>query len=190
MGKKLLYIIPGIVCLVLIWLILRYFGFNIDFKRDAIKFKYSYELYNGQKMDSGEEYKSISIDKHNKIEYLELDEVISKLQVGTSLIYLASPIDNINRLYVENIIKTTKESKLKVLYYFEVSNESTEYKKILTAISDETFTLPSLIAIKKGKIIGRYDITSDDISDEEFVNKINELINSVLKEDTVCDETC
>ena len=31
--------------------------------------------------------------------------------------------------------------------------------------------------IKKGKIIGRYDITSDDISNEDFVNKINELID-------------
>lgn len=190
MSKKLLYIIPGIICLVLICLILRYFGFNIDFKRDAIKFKHSYELYNGQKMDSGEEYKNVSIDKHSKIEYLELDEVISKLQAGTSLIYLASPTDNVNRLYVESIIKTTKESNLKTLYYFEVSSGSTEYKKISKTIDDETFVLPCLIAIKKGKIIGRYDITSDNISDEEFANKINELINSILKEDTVCDETC
>ena len=196
MSRKILYIIVGIISLVLISLILWHFSYTFNFKRDSVKFKNSYEAYNGLKNESGEAYKNITIAKDNKIKYLKFDELIQKLSVDTSLIYLASPTDMINRACVETIIDTIDKSKVETIYYYEISHSNEDYNNIIKILNIDELSLPNILIIKKGKLVDTLNtdfINDDNINDfdnNELIKSINDVLESLLKEDTICDETC
>ena len=196
MSKKVLYIVFGSISLVLISLILWHFSYTFNFKRDSVKFKNSYEAYNGLKSESGETYKSVSINKDNKIEYLSFGELEEKLKAGSSLIYLSSPTDVINRLCVETIIDVINGSKVEKLYYFEVSYGSETYENIVKLLDSKELALPNVLGIKKGKLVGSLNldfIDGDNIKNydsNELIKSLNDVIDSLFKEDTLCDETC
>ena len=185
MNKKLLYGITGAACIILIGLILWYFGLNFEISEDAKNFKTSYESYNGQKNETGESYIHVSIPKDNKVEYVDVDDAIKKMSSGDALLYLGSPTDNVNRKYVETIINAVDASKIEKLYYLEISSGSADYEKISDEIDDE-LTLPILFAIKSGKIEDSLKLEDQ----EEIKDDVNELISVVLTNPNVCDETC
>ena len=196
MNKKLLYVIAGIICIVLICIILWHFGYTFDFKRDAVKFKNSYEAYNGLKSESGEIYKSITINKDNKIDYIDLDDLVKKLNSDSALIYLASPTDKINRACVETIIEIVDSAEVEKLYYYEISSGSKEYEDLISTLDKEDLELPNILVVKKGKIINCLNldfITDDNIDnfdEKELTKSINDVILSYIKGPTLCDETC
>lgn len=193
MNKKLMYVIAGLISLVLISLILWHFSYTFNTKRDSVRFKNTYESYNNLKSDSGELYESISISKDNKIKYINFENLTTELNKGTSLIYLGYPTDAINRLCVQTIIDSINSSKVERLYYFEISKSSNDYKKILEILNMNELELPNILAIRKGELVGSlvFDFINEDAIDKDkLVKNINNVVASLLKEDTFCDDAC
>ena len=196
MSKKILYIVAGFISIVLICVILWHFGYTFNFKRDSVKFKNAYEAYNGLKSELGEVYKSVSIIKDNKIEYLDFDDLVKRLSSDSALIYLASPTEKINRACVESIIETIDSSKVETLYYYEVSSGSKDYERLISALNKKDIKLPNILAIKKGKLIDSLNLdfisgdNVDDFDKNDLIKSINDVIVSFLNGPSICDETC
>ena len=83
------------------------------------KFKKEYESLNG-KIDehSKKEYMSINIDEDNPFVYITVDEVINKLQKGTSVIYFGFPECPWCRNLVPVLIDAAKELGVDKIYYY------------------------------------------------------------------------
>ena len=134
---------------------------------DASKFKEEYENLNGKKNTNNKEYITMSIDKDNPFTYIEVDEVIDKLQKGTSVIYFGFPECPWCRNLVPVLIDAAKELNIETIYYYNavsirdkkelndngeiitVEKGTKEYKKIVDILYDY---LPSYSGLNDEKI--------------------------------------
>ena len=205
MNRKLirkLHIVGFLILLPLIALILWYSGFDYEgASHDEKIFKESYESYNLKKNENNEEYLKVNITKDNKIEYIDVDTAISKLNKGTSLIFMGSPKDSMSRAYVETIINTITELNVDKLYYLEISyEEEKDYSKLVSAVGENTLILPRIDAIRNGEVIGVIENIFEDGQDinkglneeqkKDLKNAIKVLVDDLNKNDNVCNEEC
>ena len=143
---------------------------------DGKKFKKEYEALNGKiDEDDGSNYLKLSIEKENKVTYLEFDELTDFMENRSGILYFGRPACPWCRDLVPALIEFVKEKDSNIYYYNietdrEENNEN--YKKILSKLSEylptDTVTqkeddpdfksdqkrvvLPQLFFLKYGKV--------------------------------------
>lgn len=180
-------VIVGIVLLLTI-------GTIFLIKKPENKFKKEYESLNGQKNESGKEYKKISISNDNPVVYSTYEEIFKVLD-GTGIIYFGFPECPWCRNAVPVLLDAAKETGLDKIYYLNnledrdilslkdgsiiTEKESTkDYKKLLDKLKDvvsvyegledesiKRIYFPTVVAVKNGKIISYIEGTVDSQTD-------------------------
>ena len=86
---------------------------------DGARFAAEYMEHNGQLRSNGEPHMVLDILNDNPVIYLEVDEVISKLESGTGMINLGFPICPWCREIVPHLIELAKQENVP-LYYMNI----------------------------------------------------------------------
>ena len=151
---------------------------------DASKFKEEYESLNGKDGPNQKEYVNIEVDEDNPFVYIEVDEVIEKLQKGTSVIYFGFPECPWCRNLVPVLIDAANELGVDKIYYYNaveirdkkildengniatVTEGTKEYKKIVEILYKY---LPSYNGLKDDSIKRLYLPTVVFIKDGKVV---------------------
>ncbi|MDD3341648.1 MAG: hypothetical protein PHN72_05635 [Bacilli bacterium] len=85
---------------------------------DATKFKKEYESLNNKVDEDNKTYKKISIEEENPMVYSSAEEIVKRLQEGTSIIYLGFPECPWCRNAVPVLLESAKEEGVDKIYYF------------------------------------------------------------------------
>lgn len=162
--KKKNIIITGIILLVLIIASIGiYLVVNKDNepkeKTDAEKFS--------------EEY--IQVDKENVFVYRDINEIIKILENGTGIVYLGFPECPWCQTYVKYLNEVATDMAVSKIYYYDIlearKNNTEEYQQIVSLLEkhlqydeegNKKVYVPSVIAVKKGEIVGFDDETAWD----------------------------
>ena len=158
--KKKSIIILIVCCLVLITFIGKFFLLKNDKKEtDSIKFN--------------KEYTEVS--KNNVFVYRSVDEIINILEKGTGIIYLGFPECPWCQRYVKYLNEVAMDMGVEKIYYYNIhedrKNNTDKYQKLVSILNDylqndeegnKRIYVPSVIAIKKGEIVGFDDETAWD----------------------------
>ncbi|MBR0474377.1 MAG: hypothetical protein IJJ19_05195 [Erysipelotrichaceae bacterium] len=92
---------------------------------DALKFKQDYEKLNGQTTESGNKYREVEIDAKNPFVYVELDEVLRRMDNGeTFIVYFGANWCPWCRSILPTVIKTARELKVDKIYYVDVRKDN------------------------------------------------------------------
>lgn len=127
--KKNVLIICGIILLIIISLLLfenKLFSLGLS---DDRKFKNEYESLNDKLSEDGKKYLKVNISDDNRVKYSSIDEVLNILEEGNGVIYFGSADCLYCRSAVQVLIDTARETKLKELYYLDIS-EFWDIKKL------------------------------------------------------------
>lgn len=133
-----------------------------------------------QLSDSEKFAKEYDISKNNPFIYSNYDEIIEILKKDSAIILFANSDDETSRKAVEIINKVAKENKVEKIYYFNPKKlkdkQPKKYKNILNElkkdISEYELKLPTLYAVKDGKIINYSDSFSEkEQLSEEYLTK-------------------
>ncbi len=163
---------------------------------DSVKFKSEYS----------------NVGENNVFVYRNINEIISILNNGTGIIYLGFPECKWCQAYVPYLNEVAKEFNLEKIYYFNIledrKNNTKEYLQIVDILKDylnydeegkKRIYVPTVIAIKEGKIIGFDDETSLDTKNldnpkdywtNEEVKDLKEKLTKMIKEvnSMICTE--
>lgn len=153
-----------------------------------------------------------NVGENNVFVYRNINEIISILNNGTGIIYLGFPECKWCQAYVPYLNEVAKEFNLEKIYYFNIledrKNNTKEYLQIVDILKDylnydeegkKRIYVPTVIAIKEGKIIGFDDETSldtknlDDPKDywtNEEIKDLKEKLTKMIKEvnSMICTE--
>lgn len=160
-------------------------GKSNSITKDEKKFKTEYESLNGTVNEKTQKkIMSITIPEENKIVYISAEEVIQKLQKGTSIIYFGFPECPWCRNLVPTLLKQNEEYNMPIYYYnaseirdvkhldeegnIVTDKEGTkEYQEIVELLKDylgeyeglndssiKRLYFPTVVFIKEGKVIG------------------------------------
>lgn len=115
------------------------------------------------------------IEKNNVFVYRSIDKIINILKNGTGIVYLGFPECPWCQTYVKYLNDVAKDSAIEKIYYYNIRqdrNDNTEeYQEIVSILKDylqndeegnKRIYVPSLIAVKKGEIVGFDDETAWD----------------------------
>lgn len=119
MKKKLLFLF---ILMVIMGLVLGYvYKKDSDYKKtDAYKFKVEYESLNGKLNDYEKEYRSVNIDKENKIKYASAKDIVKKIENNeTFVVYFGFSKCPWCRSMIENLIELSN-SYDQTIYYVDV----------------------------------------------------------------------
>lgn len=203
MKKKKTIIISSIVVLLLIVGLVLF----LVFKKNKIN-----KNIDEEKIKFAEEYKTT---KDNVFTYRTIEEINKILKNGTGLVFLGFPECPWCRGYVPIINEVAKKEGLEKIYYFNIyedrKNNTEEYQEMVKLLKgflryddegNERIYVPSLIAVKNGKILEfddtRYWDNKKYDSAEEFwqsadlkpmKEKITKMINEV-NEKSACTADC
>lgn len=213
MKRSKLYIFVVSILLLLVLVVLWFFGINEDVSEDSLMFKRDYEAYNIQST-----YEKVAIEKSNKAKYSSLSEINDTIKNGTGLIFIGMPNNHESRLLAEILVNLTTKSEIEEFLYLDLTNlrsefkfqdeelvktneTSDDYNKLLSLLDsyldyysvtinekryiyrEKYIEVPILIGVNDGKIVGVIEETFEE-------SAIEELIDSVLKNNAVCDEAC
>ena len=161
--KKKNIIILGAIVLVLMIAIVVGLVINKDNKPK--------EKTDGEKFS--EEY--TKIDKDNVFVYRTIDEIIKVLENGTGIVYLGFPECPWCQAYVKYLNDVAKDMAVSKIYYYNIledrKNNTEKYQKIVSILEEylqydeegnKRIYVPSIIAVKKGEIVGFDDETAWD----------------------------
>lgn len=89
---------------------------------DGIKFKSEYESLNGRKTDDGKhKYRSISINRKNKIKYADCSDIVKMMKDKKSfVVYFGFDKCPWCRSVLEELIKASNDSSIDTVYYVDV----------------------------------------------------------------------
>lgn len=203
MKNKKIILISSIVFILLITLLVLF----LVFKKNKIN-----KNIDEEKIKFAEEYKTT---KDNVFTYRTINEVNKILKTDTGLIFLGFPKCPWCRGYVPIINEVAKKEGLEKIYYFNIyedrKNNTEEYQEMVKLLKgflrnddegNERIYVPSLIAVKNGKILEfddtRYWDNKKYDSAEEFwqsadlkpmKEKITKMINEV-NEKSACTADC
>ncbi|MDY4543745.1 MAG: hypothetical protein SPE00_00265 [Bacilli bacterium] len=203
MKKKKTIIISSIVVLLLIVGLVLF----LVFKKNKIN-----KNIDEEKIKFAEEYKTT---KDNVFTYRTIKEINKILKNGTGLVFLGFPKCPWCRGYVPIINEVAKKEGLEKVYYFNIyedrKNNTEEYQEMVKLLKgflryddegNERIYVPSLIAVKNGKILEfddtRYWNNKKYDSAEEFWQsadlkpmreKLVKMINEV-NEKSACTADC
>lgn len=184
MKNKLIIILSVILVGVVLGLVILFMKNDdnkINYTNDEIKFKDEYENLNGQELKEDYILKTIDIEVDNNIKYVNDDELINLLTMGTNVIYFGWADCNWCRSIVPTLIKTVKSNNINQLFYYDLkslrnSYENNEdenkvklYEEIIKIIGDKIESVfdensprngekkilaPTVVFIKNGEFIG------------------------------------
>ena len=203
MKNKKIILISSIVFILLITLLVLF----LVFKKNKIN-----KNIDEEKIKFAEEYKTT---KDNVFTYCTINEINKILKTDTGLIFLGFPKCPWCRGYVPIINEVAKKEGLEKIYYFNIyedrKNNTEEYQEMVKLLKrflrnddegNERIYVPSLIAVKNGKILEfddtRYWDNKKYDSAEEFwqsadlkpmKEKITKMINEV-NEKSACTADC
>ena len=125
--------------------------------------------------------KEYSINKKNSFVYSKYDEIMKIFENGTGIVLFANSDEESSLKAVEVIDKVARENKIEKIYYYNPKTlkekQLKKYKKLLKQlekdIEDYDLKLPTLYAIKDGKIINYSDCFSkkEQLSEEYLTKK-------------------
>ena len=120
-----------------------------------------------------EEY--TQVDKNNVYVYRTIDEIINILEKGTGIVYLGFPECQWCQRYTKYLNEVAQDMGLTKIYYYNIredrANNSENYLKIVEILKNylqfdeegnSRIYVPSVIAVKKGEIVGFDDETAWD----------------------------
>ena len=118
MKKKIFFVVLIILAAVAFIFIHK---INSDYKKtDAYKFKTEYENLNGEENDYGKTYRSLKINKKNRIIYSTAKEIVEKTEnKDTFVVYFGFSKCPWCRSMVENLVELSIEKNIDV-YYVDV----------------------------------------------------------------------
>ena len=119
MKKKILFLF---ILMIIMGLVLGYvYKKDSDYKKtDAYKFKVEYESLNGKLNDYEKEYRSVNIDKENKIKYVSAKDIVKKIENNeTFVVYFGFSKCPWCRSMIENLIELSN-SYDQTIYYVDV----------------------------------------------------------------------
>ena len=120
MNKKIIMIIPIIVLLIGLVIGIIYRKNYNYIKTDSYKFKKEYESLNNKENDYGKTYKSVSIDRNNRIIYSTAKEIVEKTEnKETFIVYFGFNKCPWCRSMVENLVDLSIENNMDI-YYVDV----------------------------------------------------------------------
>lgn len=131
--------------------------------------------------DSEKFAKEYNISKNNPFIYFSYKDIVDILDNGTGLILLANSDDEGSIEAVKLINIESKKLSVKEIYYYNLdtlkNKEKDKYKKLQKElkddISDFSFEIPLLVAVKDGKVINYSDCFSkeEELSSEYLTKK-------------------
>lgn len=120
-----------------------------------------------------EEY--TQVDKNNVFVYRSIDEIIKILEKGTGIVYLGFPECQWCQRYTKYLNEVALDMGISKIYYYNIredrQNNTEDYLKIVSILEDylqndeegnKRIYVPSIIALKKGEIVGFDDETAWD----------------------------
>lgn len=115
------------------------------------------------------------VDKNNVYVYRNIDEIINILEKGTGIVYLGFPECPWCQTYVKYLNEVALDLGIEKIYYYNIRkdrNDNTDnYQKIVSILEkylqndeegNKRIYVPSVIALKKGEIVGFDDETAWD----------------------------
>ena len=136
-----------------------------DYKKtDAYKFKVEYESLNGEKTTYGDNtYRTVKIDKNNKIIYSTAKEIVEKIEKNESfVVYFGFSKCPWCRSMIENLIEVSNEYDQEV-YYVDVLEirDKIEVKdgNLVITKGDPNY---DLLLDKLGDVLDDYKVTDED----------------------------
>lgn len=115
------------------------------------------------------------IDKNNVFVYRSVDEIINILENGTGIVLLGFPECPWCQRYVKYLNEVAKDLGIDKIYYYNIredrKNNTEDYQKIVAILKEylqydeegnKRIYVPSVIALKKGEIVGFDDETAWD----------------------------
>ena len=121
-----------------------------------------------------------NIDDKNNFVYTNIDEILDILNNETAIILFADSDDERSLKATNIIYEQSKECSVEKIYYFnpEISEkkQTKKYQKlseeIENMIDDDDFTVPSLFAVKDGKVVNYCNnFSSEEELSEEYLTK-------------------
>lgn len=119
------------------------------------------------------EYTQVS--ENNVFVYRDIDEIINILENGTGVVYLGFSECKWCQRYSKYLNEVALDMGISKIYYFDIredrKNNTEEYQKIVSILSDylqyddegnKRVYVPTVVALKKGEIVGFDDETSYD----------------------------
>jgi len=163
MKKKNIILLVGAILLILVVIVTTVLILNKEPKQkdktDAVKFS--------------EEY--TKIDENNVFVYRDMKQIINILEKGTGIVYLGFPECPWCQTYVKYLNDVALDLGIEKIYYYNIRqdrNDNTEdYQKVVSILEkylqndeegNKRIYVPSVIALKKGEIVGFDDETAWD----------------------------
>ena len=169
MKKKLI-----IICLIAILILpLTGCGEKKDTRKDAIKFKESYESLNKKTMDNGELYRTITIADENPIIYTTYEEVQEKIANNENfIVYFGSYKSEWSRSVVPYLLEQAKTQGIDTIYYVDItpaddtgtkaiSIEDQYYQDVVRELDVPELTDSTLAVFIGGELRGKTDGISE-----------------------------
>ena len=169
MKKKLI-----IICIIAILIFpLTGCGEKKDTRKDAIKFKESYESLNKQTMDNGELYRTITIADENPIIYTTYEEVQEKIANNENfIVYFGSYKSEWSRSVVPYLLEQAKTQGIDTIYYVDItpaddtgtkaiSIEDQYYQDVVRELDVPELTDSTLAVFIGGELRGKTDGISE-----------------------------
>lgn len=115
------------------------------------------------------------VDKNNVYVFRSIDEIINILEKGTGIVYLGFPECPWCQRYAKYLDEVAKDLGLSKIYYYNIredrKNNTQNYQKLVSILEEQLqndeegnkrIYAPSIIALKKGEIVGFDDETAWD----------------------------
>lgn len=165
-------------------------GEKKDTRKDAIKFKESYESLNKTKRADGELYRTISIDENNPIVYTTYEELDEKIANRDNfIVYFGSNKSEWCRSVVPYLLEQAKTQGIDVIYYVDItppddegtkaiSIEDQYYQEVVKELQVPELTDSTLAVFINGEMQGVTDGKSEKQNDASE-NITGEMINEM-----------
>ena len=188
MKKKIIVIL--IIVLALIGI--SYFLYT----KDNIRFKFSYEMLNGEKISRGKPI-NLKIPYDNRVKYLKEKEINKFLDSGTGVLYLGYSSCPWCRNIVPILIDVVKDNNLKRLYYIDIHNTNIKNTNLVEKLNDflredennkKVIAAPDVYVIKDGKVLSHHLGTVDSYKNpysgmnEDEKSELRKIYNDMIKE--------
>ena len=152
------------------------------------------------------------VAKNNVFVYRNIDEIINILEKGTGIVYLGFPECKWCQRYTKYLNKVAMDMGISKIYYYNIREDrklNTEnYQKIVSILENylqndeegnKRIYVPSVIALKKGEIVGFDDETAwdtkgfetpDEYWNTDEVNDLKEKLEKMIADtgSNICTE--
>ena len=166
MKKKRIMILVSVIILIMIGVVSLVLFLKKDKKTVSDMEKFSAEYH--------------EVAKNNVFVYRNIDEIINILEKGTGIVYLGFPECKWCQRYTKYLNEVAMDMGISKIYYYNIREDrklNTEnYQKIVSILENylqndeegnKRIYVPSVIALKKGEIVGFDDETAWDTKEFE-----------------------